>query len=977
MTDCSQLNGLSRPIDAFVKYFLDVKPYHTKLLEVIEIYRFRDDVNVTFVENRFMDIIIRNKPLCVGSGWGLEWDDECGFDALECCDLFDCTGGYGLIYDNSDLLSSAAITTQVTAEDKIIVPGNLTVDTRVQVLDIVNSTTLTVTGDYSTLFNTHKIFLVVPYKTLAIVSSSDAGTFTVVGNHVADFIGRGEFRVYGSELDDRLYSVTGAEYVILDNRTIVTVAQDDVNTVPSGVGFIELRVGSKNNGAYEVETVTYDGTVTTVTVNNKNNFDYTNETIFGSVMFRTAMIPNRRVWLKETATDELTEFKIVNTYYDSDTNSTEIVFAEKIITDYNEVRLYGYNFGAGFDGNEECSIPKPQNIHVHIGEYLNILINNLVVTPSPTPSVTPTITLTPTPSVTPSITPSVTPSVTPSSVISESSIYVMSGGSLNYAKLASNGEINSLGSNVNGNFYDVITDGVQIYRPFDDKFYYIQTNKNPVATESDVTVGINNMQFWEDGDVNVYEVNSSSVSYINTPVLGGRDRVMENITASPTHVFIGGASAPDSVNGYSIMHVESYEISSSGPSTSLLTVNGNNTIFSPGNLGSNRYTALGRLILSPSDYRIFAFYYIDENNWKISELDGACNEVGSTNQENNTARNIIPTKVISPVDSNERMILVLDSSSDVIQVVWYNIVDDVFRLGVNGNLNREDSESWTPANTNFYNFDGVKPDHIKYDEDTDILHILFTSPFEDATNIYIGTIQVVSELDEFDTEVNNFTITNIHVLSDIGSINYSSLTVKNNIITVMSAPYSEGGFQFPLETTYATLRFTGSEYIDVDNSSDGSGIVRINKLITVIVDAEAPLPTVTPTPTITPTITITPSVTPTVSVTPSAVGPLTGELSTEEITTNSTSFCSSEISVQAGNFDFYVTGGVEPYTYEWEYVSGDPLVIANGGVNQFDLALSKIIPCSTSTSAVWRCKVTDAASTVIYSNNVTANLSHS
>ena len=25
-----------RPIDAFVKYFLDVKPYHTKLLEVIE-----------------------------------------------------------------------------------------------------------------------------------------------------------------------------------------------------------------------------------------------------------------------------------------------------------------------------------------------------------------------------------------------------------------------------------------------------------------------------------------------------------------------------------------------------------------------------------------------------------------------------------------------------------------------------------------------------------------------------------------------------------------------------------------------------------------------------------------------------------------------------------------------------------------------------------------------------------------------------
>ena len=97
-------SSIFRPIDSFIKYFGDIKPYHTKILEVVEQYVFREEINVAIEETYNLEVTLENDPLCKGVGFGLNFDNDCGFDALECCDLFECMGGFGLIFDNSDLL---------------------------------------------------------------------------------------------------------------------------------------------------------------------------------------------------------------------------------------------------------------------------------------------------------------------------------------------------------------------------------------------------------------------------------------------------------------------------------------------------------------------------------------------------------------------------------------------------------------------------------------------------------------------------------------------------------------------------------------------------------------------------------------------------------------------------------------------------------------------------------------------------------
>ena len=52
---------VKRPIDSFVKYFLDVKPYHTKILEIVERYLIDEDVNISIKENIFFRIPPKRK----------------------------------------------------------------------------------------------------------------------------------------------------------------------------------------------------------------------------------------------------------------------------------------------------------------------------------------------------------------------------------------------------------------------------------------------------------------------------------------------------------------------------------------------------------------------------------------------------------------------------------------------------------------------------------------------------------------------------------------------------------------------------------------------------------------------------------------------------------------------------------------------------------------------------------------------------
>ena len=67
--------GLSSTIQSFVKYFNTIKPYHTKILEILEQYNFEDALNVIFRENLFNDYTFANQPLCSDVEVGTDFDE--------------------------------------------------------------------------------------------------------------------------------------------------------------------------------------------------------------------------------------------------------------------------------------------------------------------------------------------------------------------------------------------------------------------------------------------------------------------------------------------------------------------------------------------------------------------------------------------------------------------------------------------------------------------------------------------------------------------------------------------------------------------------------------------------------------------------------------------------------------------------------------------------------------------------------------
>ena len=57
-------SGLSTPIESYIRYFNDMKPYHTKILEILEQYNFSDSMTVSVAEELLSDYTFANRELC-------------------------------------------------------------------------------------------------------------------------------------------------------------------------------------------------------------------------------------------------------------------------------------------------------------------------------------------------------------------------------------------------------------------------------------------------------------------------------------------------------------------------------------------------------------------------------------------------------------------------------------------------------------------------------------------------------------------------------------------------------------------------------------------------------------------------------------------------------------------------------------------------------------------------------------------------
>lgn len=392
--NCEIYSAIRRPLDAFIQYFLDVKPYHTKLLEVLEIYNFYDEINVTIDENIDKNITFLNKPLCNPTGWGVNWDDQCGFDAISCCDLFDCIGGFGLIYNNSDLLVSTNVIS-TTTDGTITITGNHTYDMKLPIKAILNADQFTVAGDQRNYFNTFNVFLVIPRHVYNIHDVTTHG-FTVTGDISSEVVARRSFLVYGSLGNDGTYEVITATYNTSTNLTNIVVNQNIRHV--GGAGVIQINASNKNNGAYQVlGTPTFNGVDTIITTNGAaKKFTVLNETTHGSVQFRSGLIYPRHITLSGSSSRNDGDYRIIQSVYNN--NNTTTITVSGLIPDISatgSINLYGYEFEAGFEGGLECSIPKPADIHMIFSERLVINIRPKGITPTPTPTSMPTPTPTP------------------------------------------------------------------------------------------------------------------------------------------------------------------------------------------------------------------------------------------------------------------------------------------------------------------------------------------------------------------------------------------------------------------------------------------------------------------------------------------------------------------------------------------------------------------------------------------------------
>lgn len=370
---CEQYRGVARPIDAFIKYFLDVKPYHTKILEVLESYRFNEDVVVNIDENMRSKIEIANDPLCKVTGWGVDWDDDCGFSSISCCDLFDCIGGYGLIYDNSTLVTQAPIISSDSVQDKIIVPGNKSRDSKFQIESIVSNEVCVISGDHTDYLKRGAIFLVIPKNTIPITAVLEDG-FEISGNRMSDFILRGNFIVYNSMGNDYSYSVKEAFFDFARNTTVITV-NEPLNNPNVGNGMIEISSSNKNNGVYQVESSTTNGITTTIRINKSvRMFTILDDKVHGSIQIRDAFIGPRILTLKKGDIEK--EFRILQSVYDFGSNTTEVAFTRPIRDDFLDgtASLYGYMTHPGFDADQECSTPGVFNVHTMVSEHLKIQV---------------------------------------------------------------------------------------------------------------------------------------------------------------------------------------------------------------------------------------------------------------------------------------------------------------------------------------------------------------------------------------------------------------------------------------------------------------------------------------------------------------------------------------------------------------------------------------------------------------------------
>jgi hypothetical protein len=226
------------PVAGLVDFVLDIKPFHTKIVEVL----------IEYVYNEFIDVIIVDD---------IKTTIDLTYPNTDTISLA-CDGGYSTRpygdYGKYPIISpNPAISSELYPAINVIsnsftIPGNRSGDLKPGTKVFLISTI----EDYS---NTHRIEDVKAGPANIV----DPPSFTVLGDQTLQFILGYVFDVVGSPNNDRTYSVVLAStYDVVTNRTTIPVGQSIQIDVPYGLIGVVKTNHPGNTGEYTVNTSTYD-----------------------------------------------------------------------------------------------------------------------------------------------------------------------------------------------------------------------------------------------------------------------------------------------------------------------------------------------------------------------------------------------------------------------------------------------------------------------------------------------------------------------------------------------------------------------------------------------------------------------------------------------------------------------------------------------------------------------------------------------
>lgn len=369
-----------RVTNSAVKLFNTIKPFHTQVLEVVERYVFEEKIIGRVTDSMQLKVTYRPKPDCDGEGWGTYYDNTfCGYDASKCCEPFNCTGGFGIVWDNTSIFASRQIVEIDDAANAFVLDGNVATDIYLPIARYMNIRTIRVkapasaidlfVGDGETT-PSHILFGITGKRLLDIVATDPVQRRITVDSKTPNDI-PSLVSLVAADGVKRHVSITktstnaqGLVVLHLDASSPLV----DETTAQSGAR-IEITQTTDNNGTYSlwnrvtsapgVTPITYSATPN-ATINESGYIDLIIDDQFpspvefdkGSIVLRNAMTYPRRIHHGDH------QYVVISSMYNADEDQTAVIVSDPITTtiaDGNTIELRGFDGGTGFDGFPTCA----------------------------------------------------------------------------------------------------------------------------------------------------------------------------------------------------------------------------------------------------------------------------------------------------------------------------------------------------------------------------------------------------------------------------------------------------------------------------------------------------------------------------------------------------------------------------------------------------------------------------------------------